>query len=650
MLQVPPIPIFTWLFFLFILVIYWKKSKAKGQIHKLPPGPWKLPVIGHLHHLVSSLPHRCMRDLAQKYGPIMQLQMGEVLAVVISSPKAAKEVLKTHDPTFANRASVLVVEVMTYDNSSMIFAPYGDYWRQMRKICVLELLSTKRVQSFRSIREEEVLNLIESISLSKGLPINLSEKIFSSTYSIASRAAFGNKCKYEKEFISLMKESFLLSGGFHLPDLFPSIKFLSYLTGMKFAMEKIHKSTDRILNNIVNEHKMKRSHTSAANKHEPDYHDDLVDVLLKLQETSDLEFHVTTNHIKAIILKSKAKGQIHKLPPGPWKLPVIGHLHHLVSSLPHRCMRDLAQKYGPIMQLQMGEVLAVVISSPKAAKEVLKTHDPTFANRASVLVVEVMTYDNSSMIFAPYGDYWRQMRKICVLELLSTKRVQSFRSIREEEVLNLIESISLSKGLPINLSEKIFSSTYSIASRAAFGNKCKYEKEFISLMKESFLLSGGFHLPDLFPSIKFLSYLTGMKFAMEKIHKSTDRILNNIVNEHKMKRSHTSAANKHEPDYHDDLVDVLLKLQETSDLEFHVTTNHIKAIILLCSFSSVGRNSVTLEEKAPGPAFTSLPPLVSQGNHYRLLICSQQIILIEESAKADINVEKVFFSKARDIK
>nr|POE75341.1 premnaspirodiene oxygenase [Quercus suber] len=580
MLQVPPIPIFTWLFFLFILVIYWKKSKAKGQIHKLPPGPWKLPVIGHLHHLVSSLPHRCMRDLAQKYGPIMQLQMGEVLAVVISSPKAAKEVLKTHDPTFANRASVLVVEVMTYDNSSMIFAPYGDYWRQMRKICVLELLSTKRVQSFRSIREEEVLNLIESISLSKGLPINLSEKIFSSTYSIASRAAFGNKCKYEKEFISLMKESFLLSGGFHLPDLFPSIKFLSYLTGMKFAMEKIHKSTDRILNNIVNEHKMKRSHTSAANKHEPDYHDDLVDVLLKLQETSDLEFHVTTNHIKAIILKSKAKGQIHKLPPGPWKLPVIGHLHHLVSSLPHRCMRDLAQKYGPIMQLQMGEVLAVVISSPKAAKEVLKTHDPTFANRASVLVVEVMTYDNSSMIFAPYGDYWRQMRKICVLELLSTKRVQSFRSIREEEVLNLIESISLSKGLPINLSEKIFSSTYSIASRAAFGNKCKYEKEFISLMKESFLLSGGFHLPDLFPSIKFLSYLTGMKFAMEKIHKSTDRILNNIVNEHKMKRSHTSAANKHEPDYHDDLVDVLLKLQETSDLEFHVTTNHIKAIIL----------------------------------------------------------------------
>ena len=221
MLHVPPIPVFTWFFFLFILVIYWKKSKAKGQTQKLHPGPWKLPLIGNLHHLLSSLPHRSMRDLTQKYGRIMQLQMSEVLAMVISSPKAAKEVLKTHDPTFANRASVLVVEATTYDNSSMIFAPCGDYWRQMRKICVLELLSPKRVQSFRSIREEEVLNLIESISLSKGLFINLSEKIFSSTYSITSRAAFGNKCKYEKEFISLVKETFLLSGGFYLPDLFP---------------------------------------------------------------------------------------------------------------------------------------------------------------------------------------------------------------------------------------------------------------------------------------------------------------------------------------------------------------------------------------------------------------------------------------------
>ena len=101
----------------------------------------------------------------------MQLQLGEVLAKIISSPKVAKEVLKTHDAAFANRPVLLAIEVMSYDNSGMIFAPYDEYWRQMRKLSVMQFLSAKRIQSFRSIREEEVWNLIEGISSSAGLQI-----------------------------------------------------------------------------------------------------------------------------------------------------------------------------------------------------------------------------------------------------------------------------------------------------------------------------------------------------------------------------------------------------------------------------------------------------------------------------------------------
>ena len=235
------------------------------------------------------------------------------------------------------------------------------------------------------------------------------------------------------------------------------------------------------------------------------------------------------------------------------------------------------------MQLQLGEVLAIIISSPKVAEQVLKTHDAAFANRPSVLASEIVFYD-SSFVFAPYGDYWRQMRKICVLELLSSKRVQSFKTIREEEVWNLIESISLSQELPINLSEKIFTTSYCITSRAAIGKKCKYEQEFLSLIKKSFKLSGGFDVPDLFPSLKFLSFLTGMRPALEKLHKKLDKILEEIINEHKMKRSTTNSASKHEPagGDHDDLVDVLLKLQEMSDLEFDITSNQIKAVTQVC--------------------------------------------------------------------
>ncbi|KAF2305592.1 hypothetical protein GH714_006934 [Hevea brasiliensis] len=98
--------------------------------------------------------------------------------------------------------------------------------RQMRKICMLELLSAKRVQSFRSIREEEVSNLMSSISFNGGSLVNLSKKLFAFTYSVISRAAFGRIREEQEAFVALVKEIMEVGAGFSISDLFPSIKVL----------------------------------------------------------------------------------------------------------------------------------------------------------------------------------------------------------------------------------------------------------------------------------------------------------------------------------------------------------------------------------------------------------------------------------------
>ncbi|CAN0911227.1 Cytochrome P450 71D6 [Linum grandiflorum] len=123
----------------------------------------------------------------------MLMQLGELPYVVISSPEAAEQVMKTHDVAFASRPFFLATTIIFYNNKSIGFAPYGEHWRQMRKICVLELFSSKRVLSFRPIREQEVSNFIQRLShkATTGEPVNLSAMTSTVTGSVTSRAAFG---------------------------------------------------------------------------------------------------------------------------------------------------------------------------------------------------------------------------------------------------------------------------------------------------------------------------------------------------------------------------------------------------------------------------------------------------------------------------
>jgi len=80
------------------------ERKRKEKAIRLPPSPPRLPLIGHLHLMVKE-PHRTLQRLAHRMGPVIYLQLGGVPAVVVSSPEAAKEVLKTLDVHCCNRPS-----------------------------------------------------------------------------------------------------------------------------------------------------------------------------------------------------------------------------------------------------------------------------------------------------------------------------------------------------------------------------------------------------------------------------------------------------------------------------------------------------------------------------------------------------------------
>ncbi|PSS04657.1 Premnaspirodiene oxygenase [Actinidia chinensis var. chinensis] len=281
------IPLF--LYFLLIQLLF-KRSKIR-----LPPGPPKLPFIGNMNQLVGPSPHRVLRDLALKYGPLMHLKLGFISTIIVSSAEAATEIMKTHDLIFSNRPKLVAPKILGYNYTDIAFGPYGAYWRQLRKICILELLSNKRVNSFRVVREEETRKLVRSIASTCPEPVTLVEKLFSSNLDIITRITFGKKLDDQRRFRVAMKEGTSLASGFQIGDFFPSLAFVDLFTGLKKRLEKTFYELDSFLSKAVEEHVERRKISKPEEE-------DLVDVLLQIKDHGGLEVPLTVDNIKSVIL------------------------------------------------------------------------------------------------------------------------------------------------------------------------------------------------------------------------------------------------------------------------------------------------------------------------------------------------------------
>ncbi|XP_020166192.1 cytochrome P450 71D7 [Aegilops tauschii subsp. strangulata] len=269
------------------------KSKPAAKPH-LPPGPWTLPIIGSLHHVASVLPHRSMMELSHRYGPLMHLTLGEVPTVIVSSAEAATLVMKTKDPAFADRPNRVTPDIISCGGKGLAFAPYGGHWRQMRKVCIVELLSSKQVKRMEGIRAKEVANLIRSMTALNGATVNISEKMATLSNNIVSRAVFGGKFPQQEEYLRELDKISQLMGGFCLVDLFPSSRLARWLSSGERLMKKSQSRMQHIMSNIIEGHKAAR-----AASHDDD--EDLLDVLLRLQRDDTLEFPLTTESINTVL-------------------------------------------------------------------------------------------------------------------------------------------------------------------------------------------------------------------------------------------------------------------------------------------------------------------------------------------------------------
>ncbi|KAL1568311.1 unspecific monooxygenase [Salvia divinorum] len=285
---------------LLITITKWLSKSAKRK--NSPPSPRRLPILGHLHRL-SLLPHHDLHYMAKKHGPIMLIHFGSVPTLIASSAAAAAEIMKTNDLAFADRPDSSLFRRLLYDNKDVSVAPYGEYWRQLKSICVAQLLSNKRVQSFHSVRAEETEILIGKIG-ERTERVDLSRMFTQLTNDVVCRSAIGRKCGDGGEgerFLSILREFLEVLGTISIGDFVPCLSWIGRFNGFDKRVDRVAKEIDEFLECVIRERLEIPAEKAAAGEN-------FLDILLDIYRNNSGGVSIDRDSIKAIILDVFAAG------------------------------------------------------------------------------------------------------------------------------------------------------------------------------------------------------------------------------------------------------------------------------------------------------------------------------------------------------
>ncbi|KAE8727635.1 hypothetical protein F3Y22_tig00005411pilonHSYRG00043 [Hibiscus syriacus] len=202
-----------------------------------PPGPRGLPIVGSLPFLRPDL-HSYFADLARTYGPVVKLQLGSKLGILVTSPSAAREVLKDQD---------------------IAWNPYGPEWRMLRKVCVIKMLSNATLDKAYELCRREVRQTVGYLYSKARSPVNVGEQMFLTILNVVTNMLWGGTVEGEaraslgSEFRQVISETTELLGSDTSSN---SIEFmLAEIINKPEVMRKAQQELDEVIgkDNLVEE-------------------------------------------------------------------------------------------------------------------------------------------------------------------------------------------------------------------------------------------------------------------------------------------------------------------------------------------------------------------------------------------------------------
>ncbi|XP_074320474.1 cytochrome P450 81Q32-like [Silene latifolia] len=288
--------------------------------------------------------------------------------------------------------------------------------------------------------------------------------------------------------------------------------------------------------------------------------------------------------IKLIFTGAAKKSKVGMVAPSPPSLPLIGHLHLLKHPF-HRSFEALSKKYGPIISLRLGQLPILVISSPEAVEECLSKNDIIFANRPGLLTGEILGYNHSVLVWAPYGEHWRNIRRVATVSALSARRIQESGEVRRGEIHKMVkEMVGEREEKKVgNMSERFGKLTRDIVMRVVSGKA--WETNIMT--PPSKVLTPC----DFWPVLRWLGF-KGIEKEMRQLQKERDQYMESLLDEGRVVREKKRLAGELGVG-RKTFIEELLDLQE-SDPEYY-TDPVLKGLMLVMLLAGSDTSARTLE-------------------------------------------------------
>ncbi|XP_065879400.1 cytochrome P450 78A5 [Euphorbia lathyris] len=268
------------------------KTRFNVQSKTAIPGPSGWPILGMVLAFTGSLTHRVLAKTSQlvKAKSLMAFSIGFTRFIISSHPETAKEILNSS--AFADRP----IKESAYEllfHRAMGFAPFGEYWRNLRRISATYLFSPKRIASFGEFRKQighemvaEIKSLVErdgQVEVRKVLHFGSLNNVMKSVFGKSYKFSDENNNVEASELESLVSEGYELLGIFNWSDHFPLLGLLD-LQGVRKRCKELVAKVNVFVGNIIEEHRNMRGFANGNYENSGDF----VDVLLNLEEENKL--------------------------------------------------------------------------------------------------------------------------------------------------------------------------------------------------------------------------------------------------------------------------------------------------------------------------------------------------------------------------